>query len=66
MAKTKDPRASELMGWLTINEAARRLEVTRQAVEGRLERGTIEAIRVPSGWLISPDAIEDETKAALN
>lgn len=66
MSKTKDPKASELMSWLTINEAARQLGVSRQAVESRLHHGTIAAIRVPSGWLIDPDALQDETRAKLN
>ena len=60
------PSLSEFAEWLTPQDVARVLGVSRQAVHERLERGTLvpkgRALKTRSGWLVSPEAVERLTK----
>lgn len=53
-------RLKELQEWLTPTDAARRLPISRQAVNKRLHEGTMgQAVYTRAGWLIAPGAVED-------
>lgn len=48
----------DLTGWVTMQQAAEALAISRQAVKGRIDRGTLPAVRDESGrWRIDPSGI---------
>ncbi len=55
------PSIKEFEAWLTPQDAARLLGVSRQAVHERLERGTMvpkgQSVKTRSGWLVKPEAV---------
>ncbi len=56
------PSIREFEEWLTPQDVARALGVTRQAVHERLERGTLvpknQSVKTRSGWLVKPTAVD--------
>ncbi len=55
------PSIREFAEWLTPQDVARALGVSRQAVHERLERGTLvpknQSVKTRSGWLVKPEAV---------
>jgi excisionase family DNA binding protein len=57
-------KLKDLENWLTPNDAARVLGISRQAVHKvYLDQGRLRAVRTRQGWLIDPESVEAARKA---
>ena len=49
----------ELENWLTSNEAAKRIGISRPGlIKSYLDTGKLRAVKTHAGWLIDPDDAE--------
>lgn len=53
------PTIRELESWLTVQDAAGELGVTRRTLYAWLEDGRLRAARTRQGWLIDPVSVQE-------